>query len=116
MGAKRVDVLSRKVVFDNFFKIEKAMLRFERFDGSMSSTVKRLSLERGDAVAALLFNRDSGRLLLTYQFKYPTLRRTNIWRRASTSSVSRRRSSRRDSWNSIFRSEAGGGPRLRPGG
>ena len=79
MAEKRVEIESREVVFDDFFKIEKATLRFERFDGTMSPTVKRVCLERGDAVAALLFNRDTGKLLLTYQFKYPTLRQGDGW-------------------------------------
>lgn len=79
MGEKRVEIESREIVFDDFFRIEKAALRFERFDGTMSKTVKRLSLERGDAVAALIFNRDSNKLLLTYQFKYPTLKKGDGW-------------------------------------
>jgi ADP-ribose pyrophosphatase len=69
---KRVDVYSKDRVFDGFFKIDEARLRFERYDGEMSRPVTRLVFERGDSVAAIVFNRDSGKVLLVEQFKYPT--------------------------------------------
>jgi nudix-type nucleoside diphosphatase (YffH/AdpP family) len=69
---KRVEVYSKDRVFDHFFKIDEAHLRFERYDGEMSRPVTRLVFERGDSVAAIVFNRDSRRVLLVEQFKYPT--------------------------------------------
>jgi nudix-type nucleoside diphosphatase (YffH/AdpP family) len=69
---KRVDVYSKDRVFDGFFKIDEARLRFERYDGEMSRPVTRLVFERGDSVAAIVVNRDSGKVLLVEQFKYPT--------------------------------------------
>lgn len=68
----RVEVYSTKLVLDDVFKVEEADLSYERFDGTMSSRVRRLKLERGDSVAALLYNVDSHRLLLINQFRYPT--------------------------------------------
>lgn len=67
-----VTVHSKRRVFDGFFKIDEAELSFERFDGEMSRPVKRLCFERGDSVAALIFNRDSRTVILVEQFKYPT--------------------------------------------
>jgi ADP-ribose pyrophosphatase len=69
---RRVEIDSQRVIFDDFFRIEEAVLRFERFDGRLSRTVRRLSFERGDAAAALLLNTDTQRVVLTNQFKYPT--------------------------------------------
>ena len=69
----RVDVISRKRVLDDFFKVDEAHLRFERYDGSMSEVVRRLSFERGDSVAALLVSAASGAVYLAEQFMYPTL-------------------------------------------
>jgi nudix-type nucleoside diphosphatase (YffH/AdpP family) len=69
---RRVTIHSKKRVFDGFFKIDEAELSFERFDGEMSRPVTRLCFERGDSVAALIFNPDSGSVLLVEQFKYPT--------------------------------------------
>src|SRR2546426_629840 len=50
----KVEVISRRRVFDDFFKIDEADLRFERYDGTMSEAVRRLNFERGDSAAALL--------------------------------------------------------------
>ena len=68
----RVDLISLRRVFDGFFKVDEARLRYERFAGGMSDEVTRLSLERGDSVAAILVNLDTERVLLVSQFKFPT--------------------------------------------
>ncbi|GLV54931.1 ADP-ribose diphosphatase [Dictyobacter sp. S3.2.2.5] len=69
---KKVEILEQRVLLNDFFKIEEARLRFRRFDGQMSDPVRRLVLERGDAVAALLVNTDTRKVLMTNQFRYPT--------------------------------------------
>ena len=76
---KKVEIESQRYVLDDVFKVEEAMLRFEKFDGAMSGTVRRLSLERGNAVAMLVFNRDTRKLLLINQFRYPTYRNGHGW-------------------------------------
>ena len=76
---RNVEVISRKRVFDDVFKIEEARLRFERYDGTMSKVVRRLNFERGDSAAALLVNRDEKRVYLTEQFKYPSLEKGGGW-------------------------------------
>src|SRR5262249_41357329 len=45
----KVEVISRRRVFDDFFKVDEAKLRFERYDGTMSEAVRRLNFERGDS-------------------------------------------------------------------
>jgi ADP-ribose pyrophosphatase len=69
---ERVEILSRRRLFDDIFKIDDATIRFERIDGSMSPPVRRLVFERGDSVAAVVFVRDTQTLLLTEQFRFPT--------------------------------------------
>jgi nudix-type nucleoside diphosphatase (YffH/AdpP family) len=76
---KKVSFESKKQIFDDFFKIEEALLRFERFDGRMSPIVRRLNFERGDSVAALIFNVATERLILVNQFKYPTYEKGPGW-------------------------------------
>jgi ADP-ribose pyrophosphatase len=76
---KKVELLSRKTVFDDFFTIEEARLRFERYDGTMSDEVRRLNFERGDSVAALLVDRLKGVVYLTEQFKYPAYEKAGGW-------------------------------------
>src|SRR5512147_412257 len=76
---RRVEVKSRRRIFDDFFKIEEAVLSFERYDGRMSPVVRRLKFERGDSVAAIVIDRDKRCLYLTEQFKYPTLENGDGW-------------------------------------
>jgi nudix-type nucleoside diphosphatase (YffH/AdpP family) len=76
---RKVDVRSRRRLLDDFFKVDEAEVSFERFDGSMTPPVRRLVFERGDSVAAVVFDRDSQRLLLTEQFRFPTFEKGPGW-------------------------------------
>lgn len=75
----KVEVISRVRVFDDFFKIDEAELRFERYDGTMSEAVRRLNFERGDSAAALLFDVRLRTVYLIEQFMYPTLAKAGGW-------------------------------------
>jgi ADP-ribose pyrophosphatase len=66
-------------LLDDFFKVDEAEVSFERFDGSMTPPVRRLVFERGDSVAAVVFDRDSKRLLLTEQFRFPAFEKGPGW-------------------------------------
>ena len=76
---KKVDVLRRKRVFDDVFKIDEAELQFELRNGEMSAPVRRLSFERGDSVAAVVWRRDNDTLLFTEQFRFPTITKGPGW-------------------------------------
>jgi len=76
---KRVEVLQRRRVFDDVFKIDEAEVRFEQSSGEMSPPVRRLSFERGDSVAAVVWRRDTDELLFTEQFRFPTLEKGSGW-------------------------------------
>jgi ADP-ribose pyrophosphatase len=76
---KKVEVLQKKRVFDDFFKIDEAVIRFEKFNGQMSPPVKRLNFERGDAAAVLIFNPETQKVILINQFRYPTYDKTGGW-------------------------------------
>ena len=75
----KVDIISRETVFDDFFKIEAAMVRYQRFDGQMSPPVRRLNFVRGDSVAAVLYDERGGSVILVNQFKYPTCMHGSGW-------------------------------------
>src|SRR5215469_14969066 len=75
----KVEIYSRQRVFDRFFKIDEATLRYERFDGNMSPQVTRLNFERGDSVAAVVFNTDTKKVILVNQFKYPSYEKGPGW-------------------------------------
>lgn len=72
-GSPRVIVRSKRRVFDGFFKLDEVLVSYRQFDGTMSTEKPLLIFERGDAVAALILNRDSGEVVLVEQFRAPTL-------------------------------------------
>jgi len=57
--------------YKNFFKILRAHVRHEKFDGTMSEEVERLVFERGNSVGVLLYDAEQDTVLLTKQFRYP---------------------------------------------
>jgi len=75
----RVDITKKARVLDDFFKVEEALVSFERFDGTMSPVVRRLNFERGDSVAALLHHAGRGAAILVNQFKYPAYDKGPGW-------------------------------------
>ncbi|HEY7297459.1 MAG TPA: NUDIX domain-containing protein [Xanthobacteraceae bacterium] len=76
---RRVEIISRRRLLDDFFKVEEVRLRFERYDGTMSEPVRRLNFERGDSAAALLIDPRAGVVYLTEQFKYPAYKKAGGW-------------------------------------
>lgn len=76
---RKVEILERKEVFKQFLTVEDVILRFEKFDGSMSEPVSREICDRGDAVAALVYHRGLDAYLLVEQFRLPTLERDHGW-------------------------------------
>jgi ADP-ribose pyrophosphatase len=75
----RAEVISRRRLLDDFFKVDEAEVSFERADGSMTPPLRRLVFERGDSVAAVVSHRESGSLLFTEQFRFPTLGKGSGW-------------------------------------
>ncbi len=71
-------ILSESLVFNQFFKIKKARIQHDLFDGG-EVEVDRLCFERGDSVAVVLYERDTDTFLFTQQFRYPTLVETDGW-------------------------------------
>lgn len=76
---RRVEVDATHRIFDDFFKIDEAFVRYERADGTMSDTQRLLSFERGDAAAVVLLNRSTQRLVFVRQFRYPAHRNGDEW-------------------------------------
>jgi nudix-type nucleoside diphosphatase (YffH/AdpP family) len=58
-------------IFDGFFKIDKAIIQHEKFDGTMSPEMVRFNFERGNSVGILLINRNRQTIILTRQFRFP---------------------------------------------
>jgi ADP-ribose pyrophosphatase len=62
--------LEKKRVYEGFCSLDRALVRYERFDGTMSEPVERLSFERGDAVGVLLYDPRLDQVALVEQFRY----------------------------------------------
>ena len=76
---ERVEIQSKRIVFDDKYKVEEAGFRFMRFDGQMSKSERRLVFERGNSAAAILWNRDTQKILLSNQFRYATYEQGPGW-------------------------------------
>ena len=68
------EILSSETVFDEYIRIEKAVLRWERFSGELGKKSTRYVVRRGDSVGIVPVFRDSGRIVLVKQFRYPAVR------------------------------------------
>lgn len=66
----KTKIQKKETLFDDFFKVDVAELQHEKFDGSWSQTVRRLNLERGEAVAVLIYLEDKDSFVLVRQFRY----------------------------------------------
>jgi len=75
----RVEIHRRRRLLDDFFKIDEVLLRHQMRDGTMSPVLRRLSLERGDAVAAVLHDPHKQTLVLVRQFRYPIYQHGSGW-------------------------------------
>jgi ADP-ribose pyrophosphatase len=75
----RVEIKRKAWVLQDFFKVEEALVSFEKFDGTMSPVVRRLNFERGDSVAALLHDTARDTTLFVSQFRYPCYAKGRPW-------------------------------------
>ena len=67
----KVRILKETREYDGFFKIDKAVLQYEKFNGEMSQEITRLNFDRGDSVALLLYDEKRDSVILVKQFRYP---------------------------------------------
>lgn len=67
----KVKIISESREYDGFFKIDKAVIQYEKFNGEMSPEITRFNFNRGDSVGVLLYNKDSDSIILVKQFRYP---------------------------------------------
>lgn len=64
-------VLHEKTVFDGFFKITEGRIRRENYGGG-TEEITRLSFDRGDSAAVLIYETDTDKLIFTEQYRYPS--------------------------------------------
>lgn len=71
----QVNILNKKRILDAFFKVDEITLQHDKFDGTMTEPIKRLNFERGDSVAAVVYNPQKDTVILTQQFRLPAYMR-----------------------------------------
>ncbi|OQX94283.1 hypothetical protein B6I21_09675 [candidate division KSB1 bacterium 4572_119] len=67
----KVVIKNTKRILDDFFKVDKSVLQYEKFDGTLSNEIIRLNFDRGDSVSALLVDRSREVIILVKQFRFP---------------------------------------------
>lgn len=73
MKQGKVEIVSRGIAYDGFFKLEKYRLRHQLFKGGMSDEMSRELFERGHAVAVLPYDPLRDELVLLEQFRIGAL-------------------------------------------
>lgn len=77
---RKVQIINRRDVFKKFiFRVEEVTLKHETYAGTMSEEKVRLNLDRGDAVAAVIYQPATNEVLFTEQFRYPTYENDEGW-------------------------------------
>ncbi|MGO9482965.1 MAG: NUDIX domain-containing protein [Rhodomicrobium sp.] len=69
----RVEIIKQERLLDAFFKVDKVTVSHEQFKGGMSAPRPYLVMDRGDAVAALLYDPERRKVITVSQFRIPTL-------------------------------------------
>lgn len=72
-------VKNEELVFDQFLKIYKAEVTHDSFNSETSITSTRLALDRGNAIAVLLYEKDTDSFLFIKQYRYPSSRHNHPW-------------------------------------
>ncbi len=73
----KFEILNKERIFDEFFKIDKAQVKHERFNGKSWNQVTRYGLQRPEAVAVLLENTSKNTVIMVEQFRYATVNLTD---------------------------------------
>lgn len=67
----RIKNIKRQILSDNWYTLNKYTFEYQKFDGTWE-VQKRESYDCGDGAAILLYNRETGNVVLTKQFRMPT--------------------------------------------
>jgi nudix-type nucleoside diphosphatase (YffH/AdpP family) len=79
MDKEKVKIIDEKTVFDDFFTIRKAKVKTVKPEGGWSEEVTRMSFDRADSVAAVLYLTDKDEVVFTSQFRYPVYGKNGGW-------------------------------------
>ena len=73
----KYDVIEKTIAYQGFFRLDRYRLRHELFAGGWSRDMQRECLERGQAVAVLLYDPNRDQVVLIEQFRLGALHAPN---------------------------------------
>jgi ADP-ribose pyrophosphatase len=76
---RKVELESRRRVFDGWLKVDEVVYRFETFAGGMSASVTRDVVRRSDAAVGLIRHRTRGTLIFVEQFRLAAWGKSDGW-------------------------------------
>jgi ADP-ribose pyrophosphatase len=79
MNSMRYNINKEELVFDDFLKIYKAEVTHDSFHSNQEINATRLALDRGNAIAVLLYEKDTDSFLFIRQYRYPSARHGHPW-------------------------------------
>jgi ADP-ribose pyrophosphatase len=62
---------NREIIFDEYFQVERARVRWEQFEGMMGDEHTRYAIRRGESVGVVPVCEKSEKIVLVNQFRYP---------------------------------------------
>lgn len=66
---KQFEILTKEIVYQGFFRVEKYRLKHTMFGGGWSAEINRELFMRGSCVAVLLYDPDADKVVLIEQFR-----------------------------------------------
>lgn len=75
----KYQILKEDLVFSDYLKVTKAEIVHDSFEEGKTVKLSRLAYAHGDAIAILIYEKDTDSFLLTNQFRYPTSTNGDAW-------------------------------------
>ena len=66
---ENIEVIKKETLYQKFFRVDEYILKYPRYDGTMSRTIFREVMERGSSAGILLYDPDHDRLVFVEQLR-----------------------------------------------
>ncbi|WP_124980615.1 NUDIX domain-containing protein [Nonlabens xiamenensis] len=75
----KYQILEEQIILDKFLKVYEARVSYDTYTGNEPLEATRQALDRGNAVAVLLYEKDTQQFLFVEQYRYPAARHDEPW-------------------------------------
>ena len=66
---ENIEVIGKETLYEKFFRVDEYLLKYPRYNGTMSRPISREVMERGNSAGVLLYDPDRDRLVFVEQFR-----------------------------------------------